>query len=58
MKVAILIPFINDYIRDENDDPIYFSTRNEAMEYLVDQNCSAKDLSRFDYEEIEEWKKN
>jgi hypothetical protein len=53
MKTAILIPFINDYIRDENGNPVYFDTINDALLYLLERNCIATDLSRFDYEEIE-----
>jgi hypothetical protein len=54
MKVAILIPFVSDYMRGENGDPLYFQNTNEAMKYLADRNFTAQYLAELVYEEIEE----
>jgi hypothetical protein len=50
VKVAILIPSINDYIRGSDGNPIYFSSHNEALQYLADHNCSAQEMACYVYE--------
>jgi hypothetical protein len=54
MKVAVLIPFVSDYMRNEDGDPLYFDSVKEALTYLVNRNFTAPDLIKFDYEEVEE----
>jgi hypothetical protein len=54
MKVAILVKFITDYVRDEYEDIIYFPSVIAAMTYLLDRNCPVKDLTQYEFEEIEE----
>ena len=54
MKVAVLTPLGNDYMRDENDNPLYFSTENEAKNWLLEHNYTAQQIMWLGFEEIEE----
>jgi hypothetical protein len=50
MKVIIVIPFINDYVRCENGEPLEFNSIRDMLLYLANRNFSIAELLEFDYE--------
>jgi len=50
VKIRVIIPAVNDYIRDGNGDPLEFGSIKELLKFLAEKNCTIMDCLRFDYD--------
>ena len=54
MKIAIKLPFVNNYLRGDDNNLIVFGSIREMLQYMADKNCTLENLLEFDYEVIDE----
>ena len=49
-KITVIHPFINDYLRSLDAEPLAFNTMQEMLIYMKDHNCTINDLLQFEYD--------
>ena len=50
MTISVTSPFVSDYLRSKNNEPLVFNTIEEMLRYMADRNCTIQNLLEFEYE--------